>query len=166
MKHSILHFMRQATLASILATAPLVVVSAQGKSVVMLAKDGSSYELALDKVSRIDFNSTEVMLTSKGGDVKSMPYTDVGKILIGADNAGLTELIAKGEIAVWPSVTTGPISISGAATGTKVHIYDQKGMLVQSAEAADETLELDISKASPGVVIVRIGDHSVKIIKK
>lgn len=150
---------------SALAIAPAI-VSAQGKAVVMLAKDGTSYELPLDKVSRIDFNPSEVALHGRGGEVKTMPYADINRILIGADPAGLTELFEKGEIAVWPSPTTGPLSIAGAEVGTLVRVYDQKGVLVASAKVGDDTLVLDISNASPGLAVVQIGNMSVKIMKK
>lgn len=165
MKHSISHFMRQAILVSALATAPII-AAAQGNAVVMLAKDGTSYELALDKVSRIDFNSTDVTITGKSGELKTMMYADVNRILIGSDGAGLSELLAKDEIAIWPSVTTGPLTITGADPGTVVLVYDQRGILVKNATASDEPLTLDISSASPGIVIVNIGNRSVKVIKK
>ena len=165
MKHSILHCLRKAAFFSALATMPAI-ASAQGNSVVMLAKDGTTYELALDRVSTIDFKSTEVLLNGKGGEVKAMPYADIKKIIIGSDGAGLTELTANGEIAVWPSPTTGPLQITGVETGTRILAYDQKGILVASATAADTTVALDITNATTGIVVLKIGDKTVKVIKK
>lgn len=165
MKHPILHFMRNAIFASGLAMVPIV-ASSQDKAVVMLAKDGTSYELVLNQVERIDFNPTEVVMSGASGEANTLAYADIDKILIGTDKTGISELLAKGEIAVYPSVTTGPLTITGADAGTRIRIFDRNGVLLQTAEASDEPLMLDISNASAGVVIVQIGNHAVKVIKK
>ncbi len=165
MKHHIPEFLTKAVMASVLALMPLAAF-AQEKAVVMLAKDGSTYELAMSAVSRIDFGQTEVTMSGTAGQSKAMSYTDIDRILIGAPKSGLADLIARGEVAVYPSVTTGPLTIEGVEAGTEIAVYDLNGMLVKQTRAADTTVQLDLSGAAAGMMIVRVGKHPVKIIKK
>ena len=80
MKHPIPEFLKKAVMASVLALMPAAAI-AQEQAVVMLGKDGSTYELALSEVSRIDFGTTEVTLTGTAGQSKAMPYADINRIL-------------------------------------------------------------------------------------
>jgi len=165
MKHPIPKFLKTMAVAAVLAAVPIA-AAGQGNTVVMLAKDGSTYELALSDVSRINFGAGAVELVGKSGDSKSMPYADVNRILIGGVPSGIADLIAKGEIAVYPSVTTGPLTITGADAGTEVSVYDLNGVMVCKAVATDAPLNLDLKDARPGMLIVRVGAYPVKIIKR
>ena len=154
MKHPIPEFLKKAVMASVLALMPAAAI-AQEQAVVMLGKDGSTYELALSEVSRIDFGTTGVTLTGTAGQSKAMPYADINRILIGSPKSGIADLIAKGEVAVYPSVTAGPLTIEGV-----------EGILVRQTRAADTTVQLDLSDVAAGMMIVRVGKYPVKIIKK
>lgn len=165
MNHLISNFLKKAAVASALALMP-VLAFAQENAVVMLGKDGSTYELALSQVSRITFGASEVTLTGTAGQSKAMPYADINRILIGAPKSGIADLIAKGEVAVYPSVTTGPLTIEGVDAGTEIAVYDLNGILVRQISATDTTVQLDLSDVASGMMIVRVGKHPVKIIKK
>lgn len=165
MNHLISNFLKKAAVASALALMPLLAF-AQENAVVMLGKDGSTYELALSQVSRITFGASEVTLTGTAGQSKAMPYADINRILIGAPKSGIADLIAKGEVAVYPSVTTGPLTIEGVDAGTEIAVYDLNGILVRQISATDTTVQLDLSDVASGMMIVRVGKHPVKIIKK
>lgn len=165
MKHPIPEFLKKAVMASVLALMPAAAI-AQEQAVVMLGKDGSTYELALSEVSRIDFGTTEVTLTGTAGQSKAMPYNDINRILIGSPKSGIANLIAKGEVAVYPSVTAGPLTIEGVEGGTEIAVYDLNGVLVRQTRATDTTVQLDLSDVAPGMMIVRVGKYPVKIIKK
>ena len=71
MKHHIPEIIKAGTLALLLSAMPAA-LSAQEKAVVMLAKDGRTYELPLNDVDRIDFGQTEVTMTGKTGGSGSM----------------------------------------------------------------------------------------------
>jgi len=165
MKHNITRFLTKAFMASALALMPAAAF-AQENAVVMLAKDGSTYELALGEVSRIDLGQTEVTLSGTAGQSKAMPYIDIDRILIGVPKSGIADLIAKGEVAVYPAVTSGPLTITGVEAGTDIAVYDMNGVQVRRTRAPDTTVELDLSDAAAGMMVVRIGKYSVKIIKK
>lgn len=165
MNHHISNFLKKTAMASAMALMP-VLAFAQESAVVMLGKDGSTYELALSQVSRVTFGASEVTLTGTAGQSKAMPYTDINRILIGAPKSGIADLVAKGDVAVYPSVTTGPLTIEGVDAGTEIAVYDLNGILVRQISATDTTVQLDLSDVASGMMIVRVGKHPVKIIKK
>ncbi len=164
MKRPITKFLKKAAIAAALAMMPAAALASEA-AVVMLAKNGSTYQIALSDVDRISFNAATVELTGKTGQANSMAYADIDRILIGAPLSGLADLIAEGEIAVYPSVTEGPLTVTGEA-GTDISVYDLNGVKVYHTRAAGETLTLDLGAVHPGIMVVRIGGRSVKIIKK
>ncbi len=174
MKRPITKFLKKAAIAAALAMMPAAALASEA-AVVMLAKNGSTYQIALSDVDRISFNAATVELTGKTGQANSMAYADIDRILIGAPLSGLADLIAEGEIAVYPSVTEGPLTVTGAigmtlvvsaSAGTDISVYDLNGVKVYHTRAAGETLTLDLGAVHPGIMVVRIGGRSVKIIKK
>ena len=165
MKRPITKFLKKAAIAAALAMMPAAALASEA-AVVMLAKNGSTYQIALSDVDRISFNAATVELTGKTGQDNSMAYADIDRILIGAPLSGLADLIAEGEIAVYPSVTEGPLTVTGAEAGTDISVYDLNGVKVYHTRAAGETLTLDLGAVHPGIMVVRIGGRSVKIIKK
>jgi len=144
----------------------VVSASASGDSVVILAKDGTSYTAKMAEVKKIDLGVTGLVLTTTAGGEATYAYADVDRILIGADAAGITDVVAGGEIAVWPTVVTDVVNVAGAEAGTPVKVFALNGSLVASATASDGTLTVNMAGAPSGVCIVAIGDKSVKIIKK
>lgn len=165
MKHPIPKILKTGVMTMLLAVMPVAAI-AEEKAVVMLAKDGTSYEVTLNEDTRISLGQGDVTLSGAAGKEKTLPYGEIDRILIGTAASGVSDLIANGEIAVYPSVTEGPLTIAGAEAGTEISVYDINGSLVQKACAADAPLTLDLSGAQAGVMIVRIGNYPVKIIKK
>lgn len=165
MKHHIPEIIKAGAFALLLSAMPAA-LSAQEKAVVMLAKDGQTYELALADVDRIDFGRSEVSMTGKSGGSKSMEYAQIDRILIGCDFSGIAGLTAQGDIAVYPSVTTGPLTIAGAPGGTRIAVYTLGGTKVKEARTSETMLTLDLSDAPSGMMIVQVGTRPVKIIKK
>lgn len=165
MKHHIPEIIKAGTLALLLSAMPAA-LSAQEKAVVMLAKDGRTYELPLNDVDRIDFGQTEVTMTGKTGGSGSMEYAQIDRIIISSDYTGIAGLTAQGDIAVYPSVTSGPLNIAGAPADTRIAVYTLGGTLVKEARTSETMLTLDLSDAPSGMMIVQVGTRPVKIIKK
>lgn len=144
----------------------VVSAPAADDSVVILAKNGTSYTTKMADVKKIALGETSLVLTTAGGDEATYAYADVARILVWAEAAGITDAVARGEIAVWPTVVTDVVNVGGAEPGTPVKVYALNGSLVASATASDGTLSVNVAGAPSGVCIVSIGDKSVKIIKK
>lgn len=151
-------------LGAFLATAPLAAL-AEENCVVMLAKDGTSYSLPIKDVNRINFGAAQVELLGNNGESNSLAYGSVDRILLNAELTAIDQ-IRKGDIAVYPTVTTGTLTVAGVEKGTEIAVFDLSGRCVEKLVAASETLSLNLSSAAPGALIVKVGTRSVKIIKK
>lgn len=164
MNHHFKCSLKKMVLAAFLTAIPLA-ASATEPKVVMLGKDGTSYDLALKDVDRINFSAAGAELLGNSGEHHAMNYADIDRILIGS-TLSVSDLTAKGEIAVYPSVTDGPLNVVGIEPGTDIYVYDISGRRITAVTAQDSAVTLDLSDAPAGVMAVRIGMHSVKIIKK
>ena len=80
-----------------------------------------------------------------------------------------TGATALGSIEALPVLiqTHGPVvSITGAAEGTEIAIYDVTGRLVGSAKASVGTTDISTSLRDKDIAIVKIGSKSVKVVMK
>lgn len=145
---------------------PVMAMAEGGDAVVVIAKDGSTFEVQISQVDRIGFGSTQLTVSTTGGETDAIDYKDVDRVLIGAKRQGIADLTAGGNIAVWPTVVESAVNIAGAPAGTPVRVFTSGGALVGSAVCGETGTSLDISAAPSGVCIVAVGDKSVKIIKK
>lgn len=155
---------RHAAIAAVLASVPTCALAA-GEMVAVIAADGTVHEVALVNVDRINLTDSGVeLIVNEGADV-SLPYADVERIDIGVA-AGIADITAQGNVAVYPTVTSGHITVAGAVPGARVDVYDMSGRCLVRTVAAGDPVNLDLSAAPAGYLIVNVGAHSVKIIKK
>ena len=135
--------------------------------IIVIDTDGSRQEIPFTALDRITFGSSQVTVKTKDAqNSKDYSYSAIDRILIGESTASISDITAEGRIAVWPTITSSIINVSGAAEGTKVSVYNINGTLVASTEVADDTTVIDLAAAHSGVYIVTIGSQSVKILKK
>lgn len=165
MKHLIPEFLKKAGLAAMLTIMPAAGF-AQEETVTVLAKDGSSFEIAISGIERINFGAQTIELVEKNGTANSLAYNDINRILIGDNKSGIDQIVGQGNIAIYPSVTTGPLTIAGLEVGTEVELFDIKGVSIAKTTAKDSSVTLNIADAPKGMVIVKVGKHSAKIFKK
>lgn len=139
----------------------------QGTAVVVIGKDGSRHEVMISDVDRIEFGELSFTLHRIAPEPCSAhAYADIDRILIGADRASVSDLTAGGNIAVWPTAVESTLNVAGTEPGTHIAVYDLGGALAASARTTADTASLDLSALTPGVYVVAVGKHTVKIIKK
>lgn len=144
---------------------PLMAENA-GKGVVVISKDGNRHEVALSDVRRIDIGQTGVTVSHRDGESHERKFEEIDRILIGATVAGVKDVLADGDVAVWPTVTEGPVNIAGVAAGTEIAVYDLGGNMVAETVTEGDAATIDLSAAESGVYVVSLGKESVKVIKK
>jgi len=145
------------------------IASAQVPSVVVVAKDGSTYSVALTKVDRIDFGAESLTVRDAGGNASEHAYADVDRLLIGELSSGIDNLSRDGNIAVWPTPFTDVVNVAGLAGGTELRLFDLRGNCVATATAdgGSTVTTLVTSSLSAGVYVLACGDKkSVKIVKQ
>lgn len=137
------------------------------KGVVIVGSDGSQIEHSLNNVVRIAVGTESVTLHHSSGDTHEMQFGDLDRILIGAQLSAIEKIMAPGDIAVWPTATTGAVNVAGAEAGTVVEIYNLEGKLTATSKVNENgAATLDISAATSGIYLVTTNGHTVKIVKK
>ncbi|MBD5254291.1 MAG: T9SS type A sorting domain-containing protein [Barnesiella sp.] len=146
--------------------ASCVLSASADKGVVVISTDGSQYEVTLADVNRIEIGSTALTLQSKSGSGETVSYSDIDRVLIGAEVSAVQNIIAPDEVAVWPTVTTDLLNVTGLTAGAPVTVVDIKGATVLRTVANEGVTTLSLSQLPAGLYIVTVNTQSVKIIKK
>ncbi|MBD5219228.1 MAG: hypothetical protein HDS72_03155 [Bacteroidales bacterium] len=166
MKIQFISYAKAALAALALASGVLAAQAAEGVGVIVVKADGTSYEIELAQVDRINFGSSDVEVVGTSGQSQEFAYADVDRIMLGSPLSGISFITSEGNIAVWPKTVSSTLNIAGAQPGTEVRVYTIGGQLAASGRCSDGTLTLDLGNAPAGVCIVAVGNFTVKIIKQ
>lgn len=60
----------------------------------------------------------------------------------------------------------GQMNISGLNAGTQVCVYDNAGRQLFSQQATGSSMQMDATTLAPGVYVLRVGQQTVKFLKK
>lgn len=160
------HFFTRILCGAILTLAGAGIAGAAEKAVVVISADGQQRQELLTNVDRIEIGKNSVTVKTTGGDAWSEPFDEIDRILIGAEYSAVQQITSPGDIAVWPTVTSDFLNVSGLHNGDIIKVYDLNGTLCVSATANDGLTSVNLSPIPAGAYIVTTGKHSVKIIKK
>ena len=150
-----------------IGTACVLSAAAEGKkAVVVISTDGSQRQEVLDNVERIEIGATALTLKSVGGASETVDYTDIDRMIIGAEWTAIRSITAPGEIAVWPVATTDIVNISGLTADTPIVVFDIKGATALQTVAAEGVTSISLGHLPSGAYVVTTGNRSVKISKK
>lgn len=159
--------LKGAVMAAFMLAAPLLSGSESVAAIVVLGSDGSRHEYAVSDVDRIDFSGGGVtVLETDGTQSVSMAYGDVDRILVNTQLSGILSAMSEGELAVWPTVTSDVVNISGAGAQTDFRVYTAGGALALAGKTVEGQTCVALSSLPSGMYVLAIGRHSVKIIKK
>lgn len=136
------------------------------KGVQVICVDGTVHEVVLKDVERIDISAGKVTVHSASDEPCAHDISDIERIAIGTEVSAVDDILAPDETAVWPTLVTSTVNITGAPEGTPVNVVSLSGAIVTSAVSNGSNLSLDLSAAAPGIYIVSVGKNSVKISKK
>ncbi|MBD5239360.1 MAG: T9SS type A sorting domain-containing protein [Bacteroidales bacterium] len=150
----------------ILAASCLMGASAEDKAVVIISTDGSQRREAIKDIDRIELGDKGVTLKLSDGKAEEFEFAAIDRILVNAEWDAIKNIAAEGEIAVWPTQTSGPVNISGLSNGQKITVSNLKGAAVISTVASDELTTISLASQPDGIYIVSVANQSVKIIKK
>lgn len=139
---------------------------AQSLGVAIIKADGSTHTVEFESLNRIDISAGTVTVHHATAEPVTHNMADIDRIDIGTDVAGIADITADGSIAVWPTVVTSTINVAGAGNDTSVTVISLAGQQVATAKTVDGKAVIDLSAATPGVYIINVGKHTVKIIKK
>lgn len=141
-------------------------MSAADNGIIVIARDGSRHEVIFDNLNYIEIGNTAVTVHHSDGDSHTHDYTDVDRILIGAKTSAIDNVTAAGDIAIWPSTVVEAVNVAGAKAGAVITVADTAGRQFTTSADSDGTAIIDVTAMAPGVIIVNVNNHSVKLIKK
>ena len=67
---------------------------------------------------------------------------------------------------VYPTITTGGITIERNTLSTEVFLFDMQGQLLQTVHSQSLVTTLDISSYPSGMYLMRIGSKIIRIVRK
>lgn len=132
-------------------------------SILLNYKDGSIKTYALVQVSKLTFNSGNVVVNLKDGTNASSPIANLNKITIG-DASGVNETLSdKSGVSIL--IGNDEISFAGISGSQQVNIYSLSGSLVAS-NTITESGNIPIENLSRGVYFLKIDSNITKFFKK
>lgn len=141
-------------------------MAAQEPGVVIMYADGTQHSKPFTSITRLEIGSDAVVMVHSDGS-ENHKFTDIDRILIGAETSGIGELPADAVFAIWPTVVDESFSVI-TATDCNVLVHDLNGHLVAGpvGTTKGETTAINTSGLASGYYLVSAGEHTVKIIKK
>lgn len=157
-----------ATMLFLAAAMPPAAADDTTACVVVVGKDGKTVSHPLAATDRIALDALSFTVYDKDGKSTSHEYETTDRILIGAAAGALdAKLIADAQLAVWPTVTSSVLHVSGQIPA--VSIYSTAGALMETVQLPGDgsTADIDVSAYAPGAYIIAAPNQpSVKFIKK
>ena len=162
-KRKLFNLLRSALAVVLIGTAAAA-AAADTKMVVVVERDGSTYDVAMPEMDKIEFAGDGFMIIHDGVS-KWFDYSQVDRILLGAPATSVESIASEGRLVVWPSPAVDTVNIAGLPDGAETRAYTTGGVLVASAVSADGIARLDVTNAPAGTLIVAADGRTVKIIK-
>ncbi len=131
----------------------------------LLEEPASGTTVAVADVSFLlasDWTDTFSIVCNDGTTVTDVTSVNVTRATPSGIDAAKTTANAP-DVAITAS---GQLSLTGLKAGTAVEIFDTAGRLMQRATATEGTLNMNISRLTAGVYVLRAGDTAVKFSKR
>lgn len=162
--------------SSIVACAALAVAAVTPQSalcesvgVAIVKVDGTTHHVVFEEIDRIEIGNESVTVHHATAAPATHAMADIQRIDIGVSglSSGISNAVAEGSIAVWPTVVESSINIAGAPAETAINVFSINGRNVASTKTdADGSASVNLSGLPAGHYIIAVGAHTVKIVKK
>lgn len=139
--------------------------SGADRGVIIIDKTGNKYEIAFPQLNKISVGQ-KVSVENKSGETVDYDYSEIDRIMIGAETSGIKEAIKDARLAVWPTIFDNEINVSGSEASQQIVIYNLEGKVVLTAHGSESVTTIDTSRLSSGYYVLQTGSQSVKIMKK
>lgn len=140
-------------------TATILPDNATNKGVTWISSNTDVVTVSIDGlITAITKGSATITVITEDGNL-----SDICEVEVGSNGVNSPEI---NNIRIYPTITTGMITIVQTETIEKVQIFNISGQLVQTLDIQSSECTVDISSYTPGLYIVRVGDNATKVIKK
>ena len=148
-----------------LLSGPFIAKAETASMLVVVEKDGTVVETPIPDVARVDFDTFSLSVFSKDGESQKYDYDRVKRVELGKAT-GIALLEKDYRLAVWPTVTTSTINVSGTEANDMINIYSLTGVQEISVRASEDVNVIDVTSLPSGQYVITAGKTSVRFIKK
>lgn len=161
MKHKQFYFR---LLVLLLATA--VNYAHAQNSLITKHKDGSQSGTLVNNIDRITFSSGNLVIKKKDATSSSMMISDIDKMSFGI-YSGIVEVPNIGSsLQIYPNAATSYIMLKNAPEGEiKIAVYSMTGTLLKSIKLGSASQQIDISKLTNGLYLLKVNTTTFKFMK-
>ena len=124
--------------------------------------DGTKTTYALNNAQQIVFEDEAIKLKLKSEDVVS--GTNIS--FTTAMATGLKMLQKEASVWVFPNPVQTNLTVSGLDKDAKIKLFDINGTFLQSIQALENSVNIDVSALPQGLYLLQIGKQMVKFIKQ
>lgn len=140
---------------------PTAVRASGGHAVVVQMKDNSKVSFRLSDEPRMTFDGTQVVMSTNSQRLEYL-CQNIAKVYISDDTADGISSPTSGKLTV--SMLRGVLSVEGMLHGQAAAVYSVDGKLLEKAKANQTgALRIDLRQFASKILILRLGDKSIKI---
>ena len=137
-------------------------VMADNYAYLTVEQDSGSSSYALSDISKITFETQNMVLHLANGQEARLPLSGLQKMFFSGSSTGIATMPTPSQM----SMKDGILRVS-ASKGSSIAIHDMNGKIVLKATAqADGETEINLSGMVRGVYIVKVGSNAKKILNK
>lgn len=157
-------FIRAVSLSVTLLLSAFMAKGEDTPMLVVVEKDGTAIETPVPQVSRVDFDTFSLSVLSKDGGSKKYDYDQVERIELGK-MSGISLPGKDARLAVWPTVTSSTIYVSGTEADDMIYVFGMNGVQQRAVKASKDVNEIDVTGLAAGQYVLTAGSTSVRFIK-
>lgn len=143
----------------------LAATSAMAESNWLHVRTSSGWQVfSLDQVDRLTFTGGQMTASdASGAVVASIPQNSIESMTVN-ESAGIQSVTVENQTATFKVNANG--SVITAISDGKFEIYNTAGLLVETIPSVKAGETIDLSKLPAGIIIVKLGTYSQKVVLK
>ena len=146
-----------------LATAFCTTTMADDYAYLTVNRVGGEASFALSEISKITFDSTDMIVELSDGTTQRLPLSELNKMYFSANGLSAIATATAQQQAI--RLEGGVVHVH-AQRGSAITLYNIGGRVVQQLTADGDDTRLNVSGLARGVYIVKVGDVTKKIMNK
>ena len=154
---------RMRTMLLGLLTSVCTVAMADDYAYLTIAQDGGESSFAVNEISKITFDATNMIVTLSNGTTQKFPLSGLNKMFFSEN--GLSA-IAEARASQSHIRLEGVTLHVKASQGEAVTLYNMNGQSVMQEVAQGDDTQLNLSNLKRGVYIVKVGTVTKKVMSR
>ena len=126
-----------------------------------IAQTDSQTDFALSNISKITFDTQNMVLHLSDGQEAKLPLSGLSKMFFSNNSSGIATVSKTSTI----TIKDGMLRVT-APKGSVISVFDTSGKALRSTNARNTETEISLSGMQKGVYIVKVGSETKKVLNK